>query len=600
MIQDPIFNFYNKRIAVLETELKKVHRVSNLIYLTRLMTFILFVAFSVLFFQYEYNKFCLVFSFASLASFLFAVKIDIKNHLKETFLSDKLLVNQNELKFLNHQYEMFETGEEYTNLNPHLADDFDLFGKGSLYQYLNRCSLTTGKTKFAGELCKPERDIRIITEKQEAIKELTLKNEFIHDFQSFGMAVKESGDELTNLQSWLNQPAERNDLLFQLCIIMPVLTFSWIAAIILGFFSISSALIPLIINFIIIQSNNKKINQAHSGLTKTAATFINYTKLIRLIEEENFKSKRLSHLKENLFLQNVKASDSLSSLFKLLNYFDVRLNVMASLILNSLFLFDIQVYCQLSRWKKKNKDLVPQWFETLNEADATISFAVFAFNNQNHSSYPVISEGGFSFHAEELGHPLLNPETRVSNDVLLSGSPSVLIITGANMAGKSTFLRTLAVNLILAMNGSPVCARKLIFTPCDILSSIKIQDSLSNNESYFYAELLRLKDIINHVEKNPGTIVVLDEILRGTNTKDKQLGSLGLLEKLISLNSIVIIATHDLTIGELEKKYPGIVMNNCFEVELKDDQLIFDYKLKKGISQKLNASFLMKKMDIIN
>ena len=168
------------------------------------------------------------------------------------------------------------------------------------------------------------------------------------------------------------------------------------------------------------------------------------------------------------------------------------------------------------------------------------------------------------------------------------------------MAGKSTFLRTLSVNLILAMNGAPVCAKEFIFTPCDILSSIKIQDSLSSNESYFYAELVRIREIIEHLKTNPRTLVVLDEILRGTNTSDKQKGSRGLLEKLISLNAAVLIATHDLSLGELEKSHPNTIVNNCFEVELTNDQLIFDYKLKKGISQKLNATYLMKKMGIIN
>ncbi len=161
------------------------------------------------------------------------------------------------------------------------------------------------------------------------------------------------------------------------------------------------------------------------------------------------------------------------------------------------------------------------------------------------------------------------------------------------------FYLPITVNLILAMNGAPVCSMDFVFTPCNIMSSIKIQDSLTNNESYFYAELLRLKDIIYHAKSNEKTFVVLDEILRGTNTKDKQLGSLGLLEKLISLNAVVIIATHDLAIAELERKYPESVVNYCFEVELTNDQLIFDYKLKQGISQKLNASFLMKKMEII-
>ena len=168
------------------------------------------------------------------------------------------------------------------------------------------------------------------------------------------------------------------------------------------------------------------------------------------------------------------------------------------------------------------------------------------------------------------------------------------------MAGKSTFLRTVATNLILAMNGSPVCAKELVFTPCDIMSSIKIQDSLSKNESYFYAEISRLKDIVNHVKSGKRTMIVLDEILRGTNTKDKQIGSLGLLKKLISDNSIVFIATHDLVIGDLEKTYPRIARNYCFEVELLNEHLTFDYKLKNGVSQKLNASFLLKKMDLID
>jgi len=236
----------------------------------------------------------------------------------------------------------------------------------------------------------------------------------------------------------------------------------------------------------------------------------------------------------------------------------------------------------------------------LSEFESLLSFSVFAYNNQESVSYPVISDNEFTFHAIELGHPLLHPSVRICNDISFSGTPSVLIITGANMAGKSTFLRTLSVNLILAMNGAPVCAKELVFTPCDIMSSIKIQDSLLNNESYFYAELLRIKDVIDHVKVNPRTLVILDEILRGTNTRDKHLGSVGLLEKLISLNSVVMIATHDLAIGELEKTYPDIVLNHCFEVELTNDQLIFDYKLKKGVSRKLNASFLMKKMGIIS
>jgi DNA mismatch repair ATPase MutS len=251
-------------------------------------------------------------------------------------------------------------------------------------------------------------------------------------------------------------------------------------------------------------------------------------------------------------------------------------------------------------WKNQHKDVVVGWFEAMAEADALIGFARFACNNINEVVYPDVEDEGFCFSAKAMGHPLIKLDVRVNNDVDFYGQPKVMVVTGANMAGKSTFLRMLVVNLIMAMNGAPVCAKSFRFTPCDIMSSINIRDSLSHQASYFYSELVRIREIIDHVKMNPKTLVVLDEILRGTNTKDKQAGSVGLLEKLISMDGIVVVATHDLTIGELERKHPDIVTNHCFEVELENDHLIFDYKLKNGISQKLNASFLMRKMGVID
>jgi len=599
-MQDAIINYYNNNILTLESELKKIKIVFTYLYLIRFVTFISFVAFLVLFFHFDYQLIYLIISLISLTSFLFAVKIDLSYNLKEKFLSNKLFINQNELKFLEHHYDACETGEEYNDLNPHLAADFDLFGKGSLFQYLNRCSTRIGKTKLAEGLCHLQKNVRLIKEKQQAIKELSEKNEFIQDFQAYGMFISENGSELISLKSWLDQSAERHNWLPQLCIIMPLINSIWIGLIVLGVFSFNSFLIPLLISFFILRLNAKKINTAHSFLGKTAETFEKYTSLFKLTEEEVFNSAYLMGLKNQLSVHNLKAGDSLTSLFKLLNAFDLRFNMLVSFVANALLLYDIQIYLRLAKWKEKNKYAVTVWFNVLSEIDALISLSVFAYNNQDSVSYPMISNKDFTFQAKEMGHPLLHPSVRICNDIEFSGMPKVMIITGANMAGKSTFLRTLSVNLILAMNGAPVCAKDFVFTPCDIMPSIKIQDSLSNNESYFYAELLRIKDIIDHAIANPGTLVVLDEILRGTNTKDKHLGSWGLVEKLISLNAVVIIATHDLAIGELENKYPDIVVNHCFEVELTNDQLIFDYKLKNGVSKKLNASFLMKKMGIIS
>ncbi|MFH0894919.1 MAG: hypothetical protein V2A54_10840, partial [Bacteroidota bacterium] len=548
-MQNSIHNFYNATITALESDIKKVRKILTYLYLIRLFTFLVFGFFLVFAILDSDKTAAIVLSSVSLILFLIAIKYDLQFGYKKRFLQNKLLVNQSELKFLDHQYSERETGEEYNCLNPHLAADFDIFGQSSLYQYLNRCSTRNGKNRFAENLCNSQLDEKIILEKQNAIKELSEKKEFIQDFQAYGMFISESGNELENLQLWLDEPEEKIKTLQILSVAIPLINIAWITLIILGFFSVNALLFPILLSYFVIGVHEKKIKKAHSRLNKTAKTFEKYTELFELIEKENFESSFISKLKQKLFSDEIVTSRSLKILFKLLHRFDLRSNLIVSFILSTLVIFDIQVYCRLAKWKAKHKSIVASWFESLSETDVLISLSTFALNNSDAVSYPKISEKDFTFNTQEMGHPLLHPKMRINNSISFGGTPSVIIITGANMAGKSTFLRTVSVNLILAMNGAPVCARDFLFTPCDIMSSIKIQDSLSNNESYFYAELVRIKDILEHSNKQKKTLVVLDEILRGTNTKDKQLGSLGLLEKLISQNAVVIVATHDLMIG---------------------------------------------------
>lgn len=598
-MQSQAFLYYSKNIQTLENEIERVKKKIFFLFVSRLLLFLLMLIFIVLYINSVNTSAFLFLAVACFISFFFVVKrnLELDNH--EKFLSFKLKVNGDEVNALNHTYNDRENGDKYNHLNPHLADDFDIFGDGSLYQYINRSTTHIGRQRFAENLCWSDLKIDNITQRQQAIKELSQKNELIQNFQAHGMFISENGNELLSLHEWLNESDEKVKQLQLLAYLIPTLIFLWIGSVAFGLMSINSLAIPFLVSLSVVGANRKRISKAHSRLSNTAKIFEKYYTLIRQIEAQDYNSFYLKNIKSWLIDNSVKASLSLKRLFKLLNSFDTRLNVFASFVLNALLLFDIYVYCHLAKWKRQHKGIVDKWFQALADFDSTIGLATFAFNNQNHVTYPTLFSEGFSFQAEELGHPLINPNVRVNNSISFGGKPSVIIVTGANMAGKSTFLRTLSVNLVLAMNGAPVCAKSFAFTPCDIMSSIKIQDSLSSNESYFYAELLRIKEVIDHVSQNPQTLVVLDEILRGTNTKDKQLGSLGLLEKLIGQKSVVIIATHDLVIGELEKKYPSIVKNYCFEVELTNDQLIFDYKLKNGISQKLNASFLMRKMGII-
>ncbi len=591
-------DFYRNRISLLEDSIRIIRRKITWLYAGRLVSFLTMLGLMVLFVQFQFNAIWLLPAGIMLLGFLFLVRADLKADYRLRLLNNKLLHDQQELDFLGHNFSNCPDGGVFREINPHLSDDFDVFGPGSLFQYLNRCVTQPGTRLFARNLCFQEKDVARIKARQEAIRELAQKLNFIQDFRANGLFLKETGNEAENLQQWLNESETKTGLLRVLCLVVPVFNIGILVLLITGFLPWNLLTLPILAGLFTVYSHHKRLKKAHYQLGNTAKTFEQYTSLIRLIEEEDFSSDYLNSCRQALKEGNLTAGKSMQKLFNLLNRFDIRYNILVSFFLNAFLVFDLQVYIRLVRWKEIHRNSVGRWFTSLAEVDSLNGPAVFEFNNADSVCYPDISGKDFELDAVEMGHPLIKPSVRVCNSLTFSGTPAVRIITGANMAGKSTFLRTLSVNLILAMNGAPVVARAFRFTPCDLMSSIKIQDSLANNESYFYAELVRLKEIISHVEHHK-TLVILDEILRGTNTKDKQTGTLGLLEKLISLRAVVMIATHDLVIGDLEQKYPSFVRNNCFEVELTDDQLIFDYKLKPGISQKLNASFLMQKMGIV-
>jgi DNA mismatch repair ATPase MutS len=232
------------------------------------------------------------------------------------------------------------------------------------------------------------------------------------------------------------------------------------------------------------------------------------------------------------------------------------------------------------------------------ETDALVSLGNLAYNQPGYV-FPDVHSGGFIFHAERMGHPLLPPGKRVCNDLSLNGWSKVLVITGANMAGKSTFLRTVGVNLLLARLGAPVCAGRMIFTPVKVYTNMRTTDSLLKDESYFFAELKRTKAILDRLEGGERILVILDEMLKGTNSADKLSGSKALIARLLQLRAVALIATHDLKLSEMEVEYPQMVFNKCFEIKLEENDMVFDYLLRDGVTQTMNATFLMKKMGIV-
>jgi DNA mismatch repair ATPase MutS len=267
-------------------------------------------------------------------------------------------------------------------------------------------------------------------------------------------------------------------------------------------------------------------------------------------------------------------------------------------ILFNLFTFrDIRTSISIERWNRKYGADAEAWFDALARFDALSSLAGYAFNHPGYI-YPALADSYFQMSGKALGHPLIRREVCVKNDITIGQYPCFLIITGANMAGKSTYLRTVGVNFLLAELGVPVCADELTVYPAKLFTSLRTSDSLAGNESYFFAELKRLKMIIDCLHRGEKLFIILDEILKGTNSIDKQKGSLALMRQLITHNTRGIIATHDLALGALEQEFPNRIKNYCFEADINGNNLTFSYRLRDGIAQNMNAFFLMKKMGI--
>jgi DNA mismatch repair ATPase MutS len=382
-----------------------------------------------------------------------------------------------------------------------------------------------------------------------------------------------------------------------------------ILLILLPFLSISSLilcfwLIPwnIPVAFILIQLgilgwNLRRINHHHNQVSRKYDLLVKYADLFRLVEQEPFTADRLKTLQEEGLTNGRSVGQQLRSLARIVVDFDRRLNMIMGVILNGLLMWDLQCILRLERWKKNSARELPGWFAVLGEFEALSSLATYRFNFPE-SVFPVPVAEGPLIDAESLAHPLIPGEENIPNDILIDQFGQFLLITGSNMAGKSTFLRTVGVSLVLASAGAPVMARKMLFRPMEIYTSMRIRDSLSSRESTFYAELKRLRNIIHAHEQGRPCLILLDEILKGTNSRDKHFGSEMFIKQLIDLNSAGLIATHDLELSKLETEFPGHISNYCFEVQIEKEEFIYDYKLRSGVCKTMNATELMKKMGI--
>ncbi len=586
---------FNDRCAAAEQGLAECKKNERLVILGRVIFFPAFVYFVYLYAFSEQSIINLLLALFSIISFLFLTKRDQKLQERKTFLGTILEINLAEIKALDGEL-TFPDGEQYINTDHPFSYDLDLFGKNSLFQVMNRTATKEGSEKLAGWLSNPLKSADEIYKRQEAVKELTPLLEWRQEFQASGKIEKE--DFAAFPESLTRKiPAASRPLFSVIIYALPSLTLSLILLYIFNVIGYGAAAIAALIQLsvcIIYSYNLGKVEKELSGLTKQISV---YLKIVLHIKDREFRSEQLVNLRERLFSREAGITEAFRKIASISKAYDQRGNFFWFLITNSLFMKDLHILHDYRRWLCRYFSHLPVWTEAIAEADALNSLANFSYLNPGFA-FPVVSDN-IIIKSEALGHPLIHTSRRVTNEFSIHSLHQFFIVTGANMAGKSTFLRTAGVNMVLASAGAPVCAAYFEFTPVNLFTSMRTTDNLSENTSYFHAELLRLKQMSDSIKDNGKTLIILDEIMKGTNSKDKFTGSRLFLEKIKDMNVSGIIATHDLDLGILADEYPDNFGNICFEIEITDSGIRFDYKLKSGITRNLNATYLLRKMELI-
>jgi len=588
---------YKENIKEYSSLFQKANKKSKAISLFRLFDFIVAAILIYIFARLSISSGIIITIIASILLFIYLIKYHSKVLLSKKLYESLIKINKEELELLVGKYDNFDKGEEFEDPGHPYASDVDIFGEGSLFQYLNRSASIIGKQELANLLCHPHLDETKILDNQESIKELVDFIDWRQHFQAIGITYKEKKSDHKRILEWVQELPIFNSSVFTILVyLIPVLSAFMIFLLSINIINFNVFLIYLLIPWGISGSYAFKVNRRHNLVSKTSEMLIKYALLLKEIEDKKFNASKLNDLQNKLQNNGISAGLSIKKLSSILVALDNRLNFVSWSLFNGLMLWDILQMKRLEHWQVKHKNEIKKWFEVVEEFDSLNSFSNFYFNNK-YASFPELQTEKFSIESEDMGHPLINQTSRVNNSICIKPGEFV-VITGANMAGKSTFLRTIVINMIMAMCGAPVCAEKFSFKPIRIFTSIRTNDSLHKNESYFYSELKRLKYIIETLKSNTKLFVVLDEILKGTNSKDKHRGSEALLKQFISLNTSGIVATHDVALGKLEETFPQNIKNKSFEVDINGSQLSFDYKLREGVSKNMNATILMKEMGI--
>lgn len=589
-----LVTYYQDRLSESQTTLFKIKKVLLVVSLFRLISFSMLIGF---FYEliHSFQLHWLILLIASIGIFLGMISwfVNLKN--QEKFQTELCKFIQNELNQLEGGENEFDDGSIFEDGNGYWSD-LDVFGKGSLFHCINRSVTEYGKIALANQLKYNLLIKSAIEEQQEAIKIYSQQINIVESTIVHAMVHKSDYIPFDPLFKWLSSENKLHNNSWAKCIRIALPPIQ-IAFIFLAILKENNAYLGIvfIVGWSQIGLYAKYLQSNFSLLSKKEAILKQYTLILEQFEKIDPK--------DSIILKNYKASShkahiAIKALSKISNRIDQRLNIFLITIVNPIFLYDIQNMFSLESWKIKYQHELENWIQLVGEIEKLNSYALFVFNNPEYI-FPTVIDTEMEIDAIDISHPLIGKSKRIPNSFHVNQHNRVALITGSNMSGKTTFLRTIGINMVLAQNGLPVSAIKFSFSPMQIFSSIRISDSLQESTSYFMAELKKLSYIKSGVQEKTASLVLIDEILRGTNSEDKFFGSAQFIKGIIESQSFTLFATHDLKLSELELEFPDKIQNYCFESMIENNELTFSYQIQRGVAKNRNASFLMKKMGII-
>lgn len=582
---------YRKKIEKLEAERIKLKRSSHFYVWLKVLTFIgVCLGWYMIHPDYTFGRVMIL--VVLLVDYIVFCVLDVECCARINVLEKKTRLCTHELEGLKGNYSAFASGKEYIDPNHAYSVDLDIFGENSLYHRINRTVTQYGSNALAAKLTVLTGDVEEIRQNQEAVKELAGLSEWRMEFLA--------NDYIKNTLGGLSQQIGKQKyegLLVSTYLPYVSVTLTIVSLLlgIFGFIPMSCFGGMFILQLFFASCISRVQKEANKHISILHKEYAGYLNLLKIIEKADFQSEKLKNLSDVLFGAENHSKTAFKKLSSLLNLFDIRGSEVMYILLNGTLLFDVLLIREFARWKKRYLPYMDGWLSAIAEVDALVSLSVYAYNHpQNRYAETVKDSDEVIVEALCVYHPFLETEKAVPNDFVLRKN-HVAIVTGANMAGKSTFLRTLGITYVLANMGAPVCAERFRFSIVSLFSSMRTTDNLSDNISYFHAELLRLKQLVNHLKQHLHTLVILDEILKGTNSKDKLNGSIMFLDYVSHMNMSGIIATHDLELAQHYNPQKEKFSNYCFEIEL-SEEITYSYKICEGIAQNLNASYLLEKM----